>query len=200
MIFFFSSSSYALEFTSSYKEKITEVNRFLAQISLNVTRGSSGLVDILSEVLKKNRILSISSVYKRKEIFQAELEAQFVVVICCEQDGPWPEAKKNLRTVYSEVHLPDRAFVILQVEKNELKKNPAEPLEHLLKGTKDLVKRVLDVTILNQESLGWKANKVVDNLPRSDMFEGKPLSAPSMGPQLKVQRNLPIFSTPSVSS
>lgn len=75
------------------------MNRFLAQISMNVTRGTSGLVDILSEVLQKNKILAISSVYKRKEIFQAELEAQYVVVICCEQEGPWPEAQKNLKTI-----------------------------------------------------------------------------------------------------
>jgi len=81
------------------------VNRFLAQISLNVTRGTSGLVDILSEVLKKNKILSISSVYKRKEIFQAELEAQFVLVICCEQEGPWPEAKKNLSIASRRGHI-----------------------------------------------------------------------------------------------
>ncbi len=73
------------------------MNRFLAQISLNITRGSQGLVEILSEVLKKNKILSISSVYKRKEIFQAELEAQFILVICCEQEGPWQEAQKNLK-------------------------------------------------------------------------------------------------------
>lgn len=73
------------------------MNRFLAQISLNVTRGSQGLVDILGEVLKKNKILSISSVYKRKELFQAELEAQFVLVVCCEQEGPWQEAQNNLQ-------------------------------------------------------------------------------------------------------
>lgn len=83
------------------------MNRFLAQISMNVTRGTAGLVDILSEILQKNRILSISSVYKRKEIFQAELEAQYVVVICCEQEGSWAEAQENLKTMSrrGQVHL-----------------------------------------------------------------------------------------------
>ncbi len=83
------------------------MNRFLVHISMNVTRGTAGLVDILGELLQKNKILSISSVYKRKEIFQAELEAQYIVVICCEQEGPWPEAKKNLVTTSrrGQVHL-----------------------------------------------------------------------------------------------
>lgn len=73
------------------------MNRFLTQVSCNVTRGTQGLVDLLSELVLKNKILAISSVYKRKEIFQAELEAQYVLVICCEQEGPWPKAVENLK-------------------------------------------------------------------------------------------------------
>lgn len=73
------------------------MNRYLVQVSCNVTRGTKGLVNILSELVKKNKILSISSVYKRKEISQAELEAQYVLIICCEHEGTWVEAQNNLK-------------------------------------------------------------------------------------------------------
>jgi len=73
------------------------MNQFLVQISLNITRGAEGLKQLLLEVLQKNKIVAISSVYKRKEPHQAEFDAQFVLVLKCEQEGPWAEAQENLK-------------------------------------------------------------------------------------------------------